>query len=199
MRCTRNPGKKYPPNAVLRCQQSPQCSARIVVGKDTFYHCRSRTNYHCTKDGRFVICNKCALSTNAKEERMRRNQQLLKRLAKIDQHHQESASHTIANTSHNVLKEGYMMKRGNAWSSSFKKRYFVLFESKQLYYYSRCRDGTVSYQRGVADLSNIQTVSKKDGNGLDVVTQDREWRFKCPSRTERDDWYHVFSSLKSKY
>jgi len=185
MRYTKNPGKKYPPNAVLRCQQSPQCSARIVVGQDGFYCCRSRTNYHRTKDGRFVICKECALSTNGKKERMRRNRILMKKLIEVapDEHYQHS---------HNVLKEGFMMKMGNTWGSSFKKRYFVLFESRQMYYYSRCRDGTSQIHRGVVDLRQASVIKRED-NGLDIVTRTREWKFRCSSSTERDDWYRAVS------
>eukprot|EP01083_Nonionella_stella_P130581 396297_1 len=43
---TTNPMNKYPPNAVLYCQQGNKCKKKLVIAQDWFYCCRSRTSYH---------------------------------------------------------------------------------------------------------------------------------------------------------
>jgi len=78
MQKTQNPMGKFPPNAVLYCQQKDgRCKQKMVVQKDWFYSCRCRSSYHGTKDGMFKICFSCSISATAKQERVRKNHQLL--------------------------------------------------------------------------------------------------------------------------
>lgn len=87
-----------------------------------------------------------------------------------------------------------MRKRG-VWSRALKQRYFVLFENRQLHYYGDYKNGAATDERGVADLSEMKSVSKKEETGLEVVTALREWIFECESKQERDAWCAVFESL----
>eukprot|EP01084_Bolivina_argentea_P021341 39644_1 len=77
MDLTQNPRNKYPPNAVLYCQQNDKCRKKLIVQKDWFYVCKKRTKYHDSKDGKHKICYSCSISLSAKQERIRKNHHLL--------------------------------------------------------------------------------------------------------------------------
>ena len=85
-----------------------------------------------------------------------------------------------------------MMKKGNVWNKSFKKRYFKFCENKQLFYYKNYFDAD---QRGIADLTDTKEIVKKGNNGLEIITPSREWKFLCSSTDERDEWYSIFNKL----
>jgi len=253
---------KYPPNAVLSCQQSARCKKQIVIAKDWFYCCRARTSYHGTKDGTFKICVTCCNSQTAKQERIRKNHQLLikqlknkhkgkvlitkdtkdyilsstsssskdetLRLLKQTYFDQEDKKEVFGDDekdgrrqSHRaslvvvkknerahtpkymnvngvdlrIIKEGFMMKKGNIWNKAFKKRYFKLLQNRYLYYYKSFEDGVATDERGYADLTVVTQMIKKGKNGLEITTPAREWKFLCTSSAERDEWYYILKQL----
>jgi len=236
---TKNPQRKYPPNAVLYCQQNGKCKNKMKVGRDWFFCCRSRTHCHGTKDGQFRICRSCSVSAKAKQERIRTNHQLLVKQMKENKEERRgrrvliadgtaryilsstsaksrdetirllrrtyierdspneagTASAGVEGTSHRVIKEGFMRKKGNFWNRAFKKRYFKLLENRQLIYYKSYADGVASEERGVADLSVVDGISKKEDGGLHILTPSREWKCQCLTATERDSWYDAIADL----
>ena len=58
----------------------------------------------------------------------------------------------------NVVKKGWMLKRGGI-VKSWKRRYFVLREDRQLYYYSNDKTSTV---KGVAQFFDVEQIIKHD-------------------------------------
>eukprot|EP01083_Nonionella_stella_P112551 331247_1 len=245
MKYTQNPQNQYPPDAVMYCQQSMRCKKKMMIQRDWFYCCKSRTSYHGTKDGKFKICSACSVNATAKQERIRKNHQLLiKQLKSKDHGHviitNETKEYILSSTSANskdqtlkllkqtymdnvhvdvsanaasdyqlthslvmignqkrykVIKEGFMMKKGNVWNTAFKKRYFKLFENKQLFYYKTYENGMASDQRGMANLNVIDDMRKKGKNGLEISTPGREWKFLCNDPMDRDQWWTIISSF----
>ena len=266
MEFTKNPMQKYPPNAVLYCQQNGKCKKKMVVEKDAFYCCRSRTSVHGTKDGKFKICYSCSISTTAKQERVRMNHQLLVKQLKNKEHGKvlitnDTKQYILSSTSPNtrdetirllkklyidtpspkgvakpanksetklrtkpkrhctvsrrgrnpkehgsgmvmvdgtkqrVVKEGFMMKRGNFWNKSLKERYFKLLGNRTLIYYASYANGVASDERGTADLRVVDGMVKKENGGLRILTPSREWKCQCSSNMERDAWYDAIAGL----
>ena len=222
---TRNPQHKYPPNAVLRCMSS-DCKQTMLVGKDWFYFCRSKTSDHDTKDGRYILCTSCAQNRESqrglkraqtararsrKNQRNQRNQRNFRRNqvnrtrkarrshAKSPHKLQVSEGHLIADiaanskrrsTHSNVVKEGFMLKRGS-WNKTFKRRYFVLMDDRRLTYYGRYddRSGMAYNEKGVVDLKDARKVEIVEENVIQITTPSREWQFMCQSKTERNAWF----------
>jgi len=260
MQYTQNPQRKYPPKALLYCQQNNRCRKQMMIGGDWFYSCKAKTSYHETKDGHFRICYSCSISQSAKQVRIRRNHQLLIKQMKNEHHGkvlitQNTKDYILSSTSskskdetlrllkqtyieddvgddvgggdgdgdddkrcetpsqqHNrrsltmganqdaskwvllngqqqrILKSGWMMKTGNFWNKSFKKRYFQLLHNKCLLYYKQFEHGQASEQRGMADLSIVHRITPKGNKGFEVCTPSRDWKFLCVSMLERDEW-----------
>jgi len=258
MEMTKNPNNKYPPKAVLYCQQNGKCKKQMVVERDWHFCCRARTSVHGTKDGKFKICYSCALAPSAKQERVRRNHALLIQQLKnkergkviitedtkryilsssspntrdetirllkamyIEPLRNECKSNAVTNKSrrsslrdgsgrrrrgesntvtvdggtYRVVKEGFMMKRGNFWNKSLKQRYFKLLENRTLIYYASFERGVASDERGTADLSVVDGMAKRDNGGLRILTPSREWKCQCSSDLERDAWYDAIARL----
>jgi len=141
-----------------------------------------------------MICNTCAVSMKAGQQRRRQRLSLLKKQRKLTNVSEHSVRESSDLTQQRVLKEGFMKKRG-VWSRALKRRYFVLFENRRLHYYGDCKNGVATDERGVADLGDIESVSKKHETGVEVVTALRDWVFECESKQERDAWSAVFESL----
>merc|ERR1712087_290908 len=140
-----------------------------------------------------MICGACSVSMAAHKQRRRRRQSMLQE----EKQRKMTEKQASEDTRKGVIREGFMKKRG-VWSRALKKRYFVLFATRQMHYYGEFKDGIASDERGVADLSKIEGVNKQKETGLEVVTALREWRFECESKRERDVWCGVFESLMAQ-
>merc|ERR1719397_494085 len=107
----------------------------------------------------------------AQKQRRRRRRSLLQKQSKMAKVSERKSQHTSVvrknKAKEGVLMEGFMKKRG-VWSRAFKSRYFVLFESRQMHYYGEYKHGVASDERGVADLSNIESVVKRGETSLEV-------------------------------
>lgn len=84
-----------------------------------------------------------------------------------------------------IVKKGWMLKRGNI-VKSWKRRYFVLKEDRQLFFYSNDQTSTV---KGVAQFFEIEQIVKHDKQIFSVQLKGgRNWHFSCKDEADRDDW-----------
>eukprot|EP01084_Bolivina_argentea_P220570 373792_1 len=101
-----------------------------------------------------------------------------------------------------ILLQGWLYKMGN-WNKGWKKRWFVLRNSNNLYYYESTRYKENQY-RGVIALSNIRKILPSNiGNGFkpftqysfDIITPSRVYHFSCLNESELKDWMSVLECL----
>ena len=64
-----------------------------------------------------------------------------------------------------IIKKGWMLKRGGV-AKSWKRRYFVLRDDRQLYYYSNDKTSVV---KGVAQFFDVEQIIKHDGQMLRII------------------------------
>lgn len=101
-------------------------------------------------------------------------------------------------TSVSTLMRGWLYKRGN-WNKNWKKRWFVMRNDNNLYYYER-KDLKHSDFRGIIALSNIRkiAVAATDGctpHSFDIQTSNRRYHFSCHDDGDLKDWMGVLECL----
>ena len=64
-----------------------------------------------------------------------------------------------------IIKKGWMLKRGGV-AKSWKRRYFVLRDDRQLYYYSNDKTSVV---KGVAQFFDVEQIIKHDKQMLRII------------------------------
>eukprot|EP01084_Bolivina_argentea_P295512 508785_1 len=94
-----------------------------------------------------------------------------------------------------VLKNGFMEKRGKL-NKSFQKRYFQLQSDKKLIYYQMMPVKSDN-KCGLVDFEQypIQNMIKIKDIGFHVITEQREWIFRCQTSTQRDEWYGAIATF----
>ena len=96
-----------------------------------------------------------------------------------------------------VLLQGYLYKRGN-WNKDWKKRWFVLRNSNNLYYYESNKLKEHQY-RGVIALGNIRKIVAVNNGyskfSFDIQTPSRVYHFSALNESELKDWQSVLECL----
>lgn len=103
----------------------------------------------------------------------------------------QKRSSVKANSDTNVVKKGWMLKRGGI-VKSWKRRYFVLRNDRQLFYYSNDHTSAV---KGVAQLYEVKQIIKVDKQIFSVECRGRTWHFSCATEADRDDWCEKIRKL----
>eukprot|EP01083_Nonionella_stella_P134475 409138_1 len=92
-----------------------------------------------------------------------------------------------------VIKEGYIWKKGAATYAGWKKRYFKLVPNKQLRYYA---NKSTRKPKGIIDIDGLETHYIKttakayDSKqfGFCIVTADRTYRLSVTTSRDRTEW-----------
>jgi len=99
-----------------------------------------------------------------------------------------------ANGGIQIIKQGWMMKKGDI-VKSWKKRYFVLKTNQTLNYYES--DNAVMV-KGTCQLNKVKSVKKKSTQSFEVQTPKRKWCFACKDTATRDDWVSKVKQVAGK-
>eukprot|EP01084_Bolivina_argentea_P230270 388456_1 len=166
----------------------------------------------------YTLCNSCIKSIQLKknkQQRLQRLQQENNKLYTEIEHkldtkqckksyiYSEQISDKIEEEKEKFMssfKSGYMMKRG-AYHTGWKMRYFELNGVlKTLTYYieSNKSNGTKYKMQGFIDFKKYpicRMMKSKREQQFHVVTNKREWIFKCKDKNERDQWYNDIKKL----
>ncbi|XP_065193331.1 uncharacterized protein LOC135824519 [Sycon ciliatum] len=101
-----------------------------------------------------------------------------------------------------IIKEGYLVKSPplEQWFASWKKRYFRLFESGRLDYYSSEQDDWQA-SRGIINLldcDSIEAVENFPGRSycIRVLTPQRLFILQCPSYNDLKQWCEKIRSTR---
>jgi len=95
-----------------------------------------------------------------------------------------------------VIKQGWLLKRGEDLAKIWKGRYFLLIkEPKGLIYFKKNifqepEEQGHRHARGFVDFTELIGVSPhgKSAKRFDIVTTPRKWYLKANSLEERDQW-----------
>eukprot|EP01084_Bolivina_argentea_P000019 44_1 len=93
-----------------------------------------------------------------------------------------------------IVKQGTMCKTG-ARNKTYRTRYFILYDDKQLYYF---KNENHTKQKGIINLNKIIDIQKKNEQNkflLYINTGDRVWNLKVNNSAERDAWYSAIHSV----
>ena len=102
------------------------------------------------------------------------------------------------NETSDVIKEGWMKKRGGR-RTAFKERWCILLENGHLYYFEKRpeRKGN-DLPQGLLDLDNvikIEYVEDGDPNTFVMKTQDRDWVFSAMSGGQLVEWMSCLNKV----
>lgn len=154
----------------LNCQ-------RVLTGSICYY-CPKGGNVQQHTNG-FFYCQQCALQ-------LKRGGQVIQKQPIVQQQRGYPAQQNNIKRGAQIVKQGYMSKRGNWFNTAYKKRYFKLWSNKKMAYLTH---PGASYTKGYADFTAIKKMEKKGKHGLEVTTNDRVWSFLCQSEQDRNDWF----------
>ena len=96
-----------------------------------------------------------------------------------------------AHSDANVIREGFMEKRG-AVITKYKKSWFMLYSNGMMVYMAKPGD---SKQRGHCNLSVIIKMERKSPTTFEVTTTDRVWAFRCLNEGECVEWFDAIRSI----
>merc|ERR1719361_1971205 len=85
-----------------------------------------------------------------------------------------------------IIKQGYMNKKGNWFNTAYKKRWFKLWSNKKMAYLTH---PGASYTKGYCDFTNIKEMGKTGKHEMRITTSERVWHFSCFSEIERNEWF----------
>merc|ERR1719242_749209 len=105
-------------------------------------------------------------------------------------------SQEVQNTESKLLNSGWMYKKGKL-VSNWKRRYFELFDSGKLNYFTEETKRTKKTHKGTADLSIIIGLNLVDNKNFEVITPTRIWCFQCKFRSECEDWMNSMKNVSN--
>ena len=93
------------------------------------------------------------------------------------------------------VKCGWLYKKGEGSSASFKKRYCVLFSSYRLLYFD---SEACTKRKGAVDLSvaeSVDQVATSKGHGFEISTPGRTWIFAADHADEASQWMGTLRTM----
>lgn len=104
-----------------------------------------------------------------------------------------SGDDAISLASYDVpVNSGWMIKKGRIFPS-WRARYFELFPSGKLIYYT---DEDKQTRKGIADFSIITGFNQPDDKSFEVITPHRTWCFECVSSDECLFWIETIEMVR---
>ena len=106
----------------------------------------------------------------------------------------------------NIVKEGYIQKKGEKKMDKYRKRYFILTNGiknndinmnifSELRYYETKNKKKF---KGVIYLNNVIKMninSYGNGNKLDLITKNRTYHLDCQTNQDRTEWYNYIRNI----
>jgi len=91
-----------------------------------------------------------------------------------------------------VVKQGFMEKKGQWINTSYKKRWFKLWSNKKMAYLTH---PGASYTKGYCDLTAIKKMERTNKVAFEVTTSERVWAFQCQNEAQCTEWFNTIQRV----
>ena len=91
-----------------------------------------------------------------------------------------------------VLRKGFMAKRGNIRKTKYKKRWFILWSNKTMTYFENAAD---SKPKGQCNFAAVSKMEMTESMTFEVTTAERVWSFRCETAKECEEWFGAIRQL----